>query len=195
MRGLTAMKATREVVQKSVVAVEAWIVVFLPFVADMWRKGRALWHVLSFRTKVVLVAGPVGLYLFCLAVKRLLDAFHRNRAAMKRTLWAVLFHGSFLLACPVLWYVSGCISPKWQHLCLKHFLTTVPTLGSLFALGWRPAPQIAELLALEVIGKLIVSSLCSGQAFALALGGPGFSSPQARLRWWPEWWNGSNLFG
>ena len=149
MRGLTAMKATREVVQKSVVAVEAWIVVFLPFVADMWRKGRALWHVLSFRTKVVLVAGPVGLYLFCLAVKRLLDAFHRNRAAMKRTLWAVLFHGSFLLACPVLWYVSGCISPKWQHLCLKHFLTTVPTLGSLFALGWRPAPQIAELLALE----------------------------------------------
>ena len=26
----------------------------------------------------------------------------------------------------------------------------VPTLGSLYALGWRPAPKFAELLALEV---------------------------------------------
>eukprot|EP00435_Cladocopium_sp_Y103_P026912 s665_g6.t1 len=148
-RGLTAMQATREVVQKSVVAVEAWIVVFLPFVADMWRKSRAIWHVLSFRTKVVLIAGPVGLYLLGLAVKRLLDAFHRRRAAMKRITMAVLFHGSFLLACPVLWYFSGFLSPYWQHLCLRNFLTTVPTLGSLFALGWRPAPKFAELLALE----------------------------------------------
>lgn len=148
-RGLTAMQATREVVQKSVLAVEAWIVVFLPFVADMWRKCRAIWHVLSFRTKVVLVAGPVGLYLLGLAVKRLLDAFHRRRAAMKRIMLAVLFHGSFLLACPVLWYLSGFLSPNWQHLCLRNFLTTVPTLGSLYALGWRPAPKFAELLALE----------------------------------------------
>ncbi|CAL1149609.1 unnamed protein product [Cladocopium goreaui] len=148
-RGLTAMQATREVVQKSVVAVEAWIVVFLPFVSDMWRKSRAIWHVLSFRTKVVLVAGPVGLYLLGLAVKRLLDAFHRRRSAMKRIMLAVLFHGSFLLACPVLWYFSGFLSPNWQHLCLRNFLTTVPTLGSLYALGWRPAPKFAELLALE----------------------------------------------
>lgn len=24
-------------------------------------------------------------------------------------------------------HFAGCISPKWQHLCLKHFLTTVRT--------------------------------------------------------------------
>lgn len=33
----------------------------------------------------------------------------------------------------------------------KKWRCEVPTLGSLFALGWRPAPQIAELLALEVL--------------------------------------------
>ena len=33
---------------------------------------------------------------------------------------------------------------------IKKWRSEVPTLGSLFALGWRPAPQIAELLALEV---------------------------------------------
>ncbi|CAK9064079.1 Hypothetical protein SCF082_LOCUS33062 [Durusdinium trenchii] len=148
-RWATAIQATREVVQKSVVMVEAWIVVFLPFVSDIWRKTRSIWFSLSFRLKLVLVLGPLSFWLLWVLLKRLLNAFQRRRSAMKQALGALLFHGSFLLSCPVLWYVSGCLTPGQQHFGLRHLLTTVPTLGSLLALGWRPAPEVSQLLALQ----------------------------------------------
>eukprot|EP00913_Durusdinium_trenchii_P019886 g18693.t1 len=185
-RWATAIQATREVVQKSVVMVEvgsewappvpgdakAWIVVFLPFVSDIWRtfrplrvlrpfgagraarhsgrgsvgicgdarglrKTRSIWFSLSFRLKLVLVLGPLSFWLLWVLLKRLLNAFQRRRSAMKQALGPGASVG------------ARCLTPGQQHFGLRHLLTTVPTLGSLLALGWRPAPEVSQLLALQ----------------------------------------------
>ncbi|CAJ1395489.1 unnamed protein product [Effrenium voratum] len=152
-RGIAAVQATREVVQKSVVMVQAWIVVFLPFVSDVWRHASSTWRLLSFRARVALVGGPVTIFLLAMAYRRVARAFRERRAAMERVVKAVAFHGSFALVCYPLWRMAGFLSPNWLYFTLRHLLSTVPVLASLAALGWRPDCGLAfsfrHQLALE----------------------------------------------
>jgi len=137
-RALVALQATHEVAQKSVVMVEAWIIVFLPFVADLWRHSRSAWNALSLPARLVLVGVPVGLYLTALVVRRIIRACRRRKEGLRQAVKSVLFHGSFVLACPLLWFSTGRVSIWWLNVLLTNVLTTVPTLGSLVALGWQP---------------------------------------------------------
>ncbi|CAE7193001.1 unnamed protein product [Symbiodinium necroappetens] len=137
-RALVALQATHEVAQKSVVMVEAWIIVFLPFVADLWRHSRSAWNALSLPARLVLVGVPVGLYLTALVVGRIIRACRRRKEGLRKAIKSVLFHGSFVMACPLLWFSTGRVSIWWLNVLLTHVLTTVPTMGSLVALGWQP---------------------------------------------------------
>ncbi|CAE6973072.1 unnamed protein product [Symbiodinium sp. CCMP2592] len=137
-RALAALQATHEVAQKSVVMVEAWIIVFLPFVADLWRHSRSAWNALSLPARLVLVGVPVGLYLTALVVRRIIRACRRRKEGLRQAVKSFLFHGSFVLACPLLWFSTGRVSIWWLNVLLSNVLTTVPTLGSLVALGWQP---------------------------------------------------------
>ncbi|CAE7796398.1 unnamed protein product [Symbiodinium sp. CCMP2456] len=137
-RALVALQATHEVAQKSVVMVEAWIIVFLPFVADLWRHSRSAWNALSLPARLVLVGVPVGLYLTALVVRRIIRACRRRKEGLRKAIKSVLFHGSFVMACPLLWFSTGRVSIWWLNVLLTHVLTTVPTVGSLVALGWQP---------------------------------------------------------
>lgn len=137
-RALVALQATHEVAQKSVPMVEAWIIVFLPFVADLWRHSRSAWNALSLPARLVLVGVPVGLYLTALVVGRIVRACRRRKEGLRKAIKSVLFHGSFVMACPLLWFSTGRVSIWWLNVLLTHVLTTVPTMGSLVALGWQP---------------------------------------------------------
>eukprot|EP00931_Biecheleriopsis_adriatica_P026885 TRINITY_DN16278_c0_g1_i1.p1 TRINITY_DN16278_c0_g1~~TRINITY_DN16278_c0_g1_i1.p1 ORF type:complete len:710 (+),score=126.61 TRINITY_DN16278_c0_g1_i1:49-2178(+) len=146
-RGQVALEATQDFMLHSRVMVQAWLLVFLPFLSDICRYASKLWSSLSAQQRLVIVCSVVFVYVVASIVSRI-AAWRRNRRARRSAMGTgssagavlrmVLFHLSFPVAAYFAWRLTGRMPAQWLCISLELLLRVVPTIGSLLALGWQP---------------------------------------------------------
>lgn len=129
-RWLHASEVTERFAQNLVELVKSWTDFFLPFLSDVSRWLMSVVRTLSLRQRMLAVFGVLSLY-------SLVEGFRFVRSHRQKVMW-VLFHASFLLGGPVIWYVSGFVSSDWLEWTLWHMVSTVPTLASMNVLSCTP---------------------------------------------------------
>ncbi|CAE8683369.1 unnamed protein product, partial [Polarella glacialis] len=144
LRGRVAVEATESFVKQMVALVQAWMHFFLPFLNDLCRQATALWRSVSPRTRMFLLCAAVTIYTTVTTTIWAYQGFRKHQNALARAVGAALFHSSFLVVGPLTWELSGRLPVHWLPFVLRHVVSTVPTVGSLLALGWRPIPAAKD---------------------------------------------------
>lgn len=126
-RGLAALEATDNFAQHLVGLVRAWTDFFLPFLSDVCRWAIRLWKKTTLNQRLI-----VGFILLsCYSILQAVRIFRQHRQRIMH----VLFHLSFLVVGPLLWYSSGFLTPHLLIESVTHLITTFPTLISLLVIS------------------------------------------------------------
>jgi len=138
VNGYSALEATRArlVVAQGVTdrfahdllaLVKAWVDFALPFLSDLLTWAVIIWRQLTVRQRLVVSGATLSAY----AVLESVRVFRKHELFVKK----VIFHASFLVGGPLVWYLCGMLPTDWLPWCVSHAITTVPTFLSLMVLS------------------------------------------------------------
>lgn len=120
-----ASQASRELAHCTVRFVAAWLSVLMPVVADVAAVLATTWQRLAPRQRLFVCSSVVVIYAMISAFR----AICKHSAAISK----IVFQASFLIAGPMLWFLSGHLSPLGLQWTLSIVLSGLPTLMSFHA--------------------------------------------------------------
>eukprot|EP00928_Gymnodinium_smaydae_P061625 TRINITY_DN45666_c0_g1_i1.p1 TRINITY_DN45666_c0_g1~~TRINITY_DN45666_c0_g1_i1.p1 ORF type:complete len:658 (+),score=170.09 TRINITY_DN45666_c0_g1_i1:162-2135(+) len=126
-RWCRAFDVTENYAHALVELIRAWTDFFLPFLSDVARWVLRFVRSLSVRQRLGLCFAGISVY-------TVVEAF-RFVKRHTRKIKTVLFHGSFLVGGPLIWYGSGLLSPEWLSSVLTQAITAVPAVLSALVLS------------------------------------------------------------
>lgn len=126
-RGLAAIEATDHFAQHLLALVKAWTDFFLPFMMDVFRWCLKLYKKMTMRQRLLVLFVAISGFTIYEAYRM----FRRHKLLIMH----VLFHLSFLVGGPLLWYSSGLLPPHVLVLVVTHLITTIPAFFSLLVIS------------------------------------------------------------
>jgi len=137
MRLVVALGVTDRFAQDLFALVKAWIDFALPFLSDLLGWAIDMWRRLTVRQRLVVSVAMPSVYAVVHVVFETVRVFRRHELVLKK----VIFHTSFLVGGPLVWYLCGALPTDWLPWCVSHAITTMPTFLSLLVLSHREQPH------------------------------------------------------